>query len=122
MASSIRPSSCGLRIHVRASIAILAVLLAFGAHSLLAPEQASAQNLLQFPPRSPAPKPSSQPSDAPMLVQAAEIRYDYTNNTVSAVGNVQIYYNGSTVEADEVVYDQKSKRLQARGNVRMRCV
>ena len=119
MASSIRPSSCGLRIHVRASIAILAVLLAFGAHSLLAPEQASAQNLLQFPPRSPAPKPSSQPSDAPMLVQAAEIRYDYTNNTVSAVGNVQIYYNGSTVEADEVVYDQKSKRLQARGNVRI---
>jgi LPS-assembly protein len=119
VASSIRPSSCGLRIHVRASIAILAVLLAFGAHSLLAPEQASAQNLLQFPPRSPAPKPSSQPSDAPMLVQAAEIRYDYTNNTVSAVGNVQIYYNGSTVEADEVVYDQKSKRLQARGNVRM---
>jgi LPS-assembly protein len=119
VASSIRPSSCGLRIHVRASIAILAVLLAFGAHSLLAPEQASAQNLLHFPPRSPAPKPSSQPSDAPMLVQAAEIRYDYTNNTVSAVGNVQIYYNGSTVEADEVVYDQKSKRLQARGNVRM---
>ena len=119
MASSIRPSSCGLRIHVRASIAILAVLLAFGAHSLLAPEQASAQNMLHFPPRSPAPKPSSQPSDAPMLVQAAEIRYDYTNNTVSAVGNVQIYYNGSTVEADEVVYDQKSKRLQARGNVRI---
>jgi len=119
VASSIRPSSCGLRIHVRASIAILAVLLAFGAHSLLAPEQASAQNMLHFPPRSPAPKPSSQPSDAPMLVQAAEIRYDYTNNTVSAVGNVQIYYNGSTVEADEVVYDQKSKRLQARGNVRM---
>jgi LPS-assembly protein len=95
------------------------VLLAFGAHSLLAPEQASAQNMLHFPPRSPAPKPSSQPSDAPMLVQAAEIRYDYTNNTVSAVGNVQIYYNGSTVEADEVVYDQKSKRLQARGNVRI---
>ena len=54
-----------------------------------------------------------------MLVQATEIRYDYTNNTVSAVGNVQLYYNGSTVEADEVVYDQKTKRLQAHGNVRM---
>ena len=54
-----------------------------------------------------------------MLLQATEIRYDYTNNTVSAVGNVQIYYNGSTVEADEVIYDQKTKRLQARGNVRM---
>ncbi|MGO9045706.1 MAG: LPS-assembly protein LptD [Xanthobacteraceae bacterium] len=54
-----------------------------------------------------------------MLLQAAEIRYDYTNNTVSAVGNVQIYYNGSTVEADEVTYDQKTKRLQAHGNVRL---
>ncbi|HXX03277.1 MAG TPA: LPS-assembly protein LptD [Xanthobacteraceae bacterium] len=54
-----------------------------------------------------------------MLLQATEIRYDYTNNTVSAVGNVQIYYHGSTVEADEVIYDQKTKRLQARGNVRI---
>ena len=54
-----------------------------------------------------------------MLLQAAEIRYDYTNHTVSAVGNVQIYYNGSTIEADEVIYDQPSKRLQARGNVRI---
>ena len=54
-----------------------------------------------------------------MLVQANEIRYDYTNNTVAAVGNVQLYYNGATVEADEVIYDQKTKRLQARGNVRM---
>ena len=64
-------------------------------------------------------RPPPRQSDAPMLVQAAEIRYDYTNNTVSAVGNVQIYYNGSTIEADEVIYDQKTKRLQARGNVRM---
>lgn len=54
-----------------------------------------------------------------MLVQATEIRYDYTNNTVSAIGNVQIYYNGATIEADEVSYDQKSKRLRAQGNVRL---
>ena len=54
-----------------------------------------------------------------MLVQATEIKYDYTNNTVAAVGNVQIYYNGATIEADEVIYDQKSKRLRAQGNVRL---
>ena len=54
-----------------------------------------------------------------MLVQADQIKYDYTNNTVAAVGNVQIYFNGSTIEADEVIYDQKSKRLQARGNARI---
>jgi LPS-assembly protein len=120
--SPIRPFVPSFRGHVRAGAAILAALLAFVAHSLLVPDRVSAQasgNLLHFPPRPPVPKPPAAPSDAPMLVQAAEIRYDYTNNTVSAVGNVQIYYNGSTVEADEVIYDQKAKRLQARGNVRM---
>jgi LPS-assembly protein len=54
-----------------------------------------------------------------MLVQATEIRYDYTNNTVAAVGNVQIYYGGATIEADQVIYDQKTKRLRAEGNVRL---
>ena len=48
-----------------------------------------------------------------MLVQAGEIRYDYTNNSVAAVGNVQIYYGGATIEADQVIYDQKTKRLVA---------
>jgi LPS-assembly protein len=109
-------------VFAKAGLAIVAALLAFGAYGVLTPEPASAQavgNLIHFPQRVPAPKPPAQPSDAPMLVQATEIRYDYTNNTVSAVGNAQIYYNGSTVEADEVIYDQKTKRLQARGNVRM---
>jgi lipopolysaccharide assembly outer membrane protein LptD (OstA) len=118
------PRCCG---HVRAGAAILAALVAFAAHSVLAPDPVAAQastaqvntSLLHFPARPPLPKRPATQSDAPMLLQATEIRYDYTNNTVSAVGNVQIYYNGSTVEADEVVYDQKTKRLQARGNVRM---
>jgi len=120
--SPVRRYSPRFRGHVRASTTIFVALFAFAATSLLVPERSSAQgvaNLLRFPPRPPAPKQPSPASDAPMLVQATEIRYDYTNNTVSAVGNVQIYYNGSTVEADEVVYDQKTKRLQARGNVRM---
>jgi len=54
-----------------------------------------------------------------MLVKANEINYDYTNSRVSAVGDVQIYYGGSTLEADRVVYDQKTKRLRAEGNVRL---
>src|SRR6516225_3899683 len=57
--------------------------------------------------------------DAQMLVQADEIRYDYNNLLVSAIGNVQIYYNGATVEADKIVYDQRSKRLHAEGNARL---
>jgi LPS-assembly protein len=54
-----------------------------------------------------------------MLVQADQIKYDYPNNSVAAVGNVQIYYRGSTIEADEVDYDQKEKRLVAKGNARL---
>ncbi len=54
-----------------------------------------------------------------MLVQAREIDYDYANHRVAAVGNVQIYYGGSTLEADRVIYDQTTKRLHAEGNVRL---
>ena len=54
-----------------------------------------------------------------MLVQATELHYDYVNERVSAVGNVQIYHSGSTVEADKVMYDQRAKRLRAEGNVRL---
>jgi LPS-assembly protein len=54
-----------------------------------------------------------------MLVQADQIKYDYPNNSVAAVGNVQIYFRGATIEADEVDYDQKEKRLIAKGNARL---
>jgi Organic solvent tolerance protein OstA len=40
-------------------------------------------------------------------------------NALSAVGNVQIYYNGSVLEANKVVYDQKTKRLRAEGNAKL---
>jgi LPS-assembly protein len=91
---------------------------------VLAPERLSAQestnSLLHFTPRPPPPpKKPAPPSNQPMLVQATEIRYDYTNNSVAAVGNVQIYYGGATIEADQVTYDQKTKRLVAEGNVRL---
>ena len=58
-------------------------------------------------------------NDGQMLVQATEVDYDYNNSRVSAVGNVQMFYNGTSVEADKVIYDQKTKRLHAEGNIRM---
>jgi LPS-assembly protein len=117
------PFCPGLSSSVRVGATALAALLAFAIGFSVTPERATAQevgNLLHFPPRPPQPpkKPAPQ-SNAPMLVQATEIRYDYTNNTVAAVGNVQIYYGGSTIEADQVIYDQKTKRLRAQGNVRL---
>jgi LPS-assembly protein len=81
---------------------------------------APAQAQMVFPQR-PQHQTTSPPrgEKSPMLVQATEIHYDYTNKRVSAVGNVQIYYNGTTVEADRVIYDETTKRVQAEGNVRL---
>jgi LPS-assembly protein len=113
---------------IRARATTLAALLAFLLAVIAAPVPLSAQNLsgqgsgnlLHFPPRPPPlPKKPLPPSNAPMLVQADEIRYDYSNNTVAAVGNVQIYYGGATIEADQIIYDQTTKRLRAEGNVRL---
>jgi LPS-assembly protein len=70
---------------------------------------------LAFPPR-PKPPVRAERSQDQMLVRAEEINYDYTNERVSAVGNVQLYFGGSTLEADRVIYDQKTKRLHAEGN------
>jgi LPS-assembly protein len=71
------------------------------------------------PPGEPGALSGKRDPNAQMLVQASEIHYDYTNSRVSAVGNVQIYYSGSTLEADSVIYDQKTKRLHAVGNARL---
>jgi LPS-assembly protein len=79
----------------------------------------TAPNEMHFAPRPKPPSTPPVPANTPMLVQADEIKYDYTNNTVSAVGHVQIYYGGATVEADQVIYDQKGKRLRAEGNARL---
>ncbi len=95
-----------------------AVLLAA---CIVAPDVAEAQSLLRFPerPRPPARTPDpSRPQDQ-MLLQAKEIQYDYTNKRVAAVGNVQIYHSGATLEADKVIYDENTKRLHAEGNVRL---
>ena len=103
------------------AIAIVLGLLAWG--GLLAPVSALAQQL-RFQERPPLPKSKTVPQgqksgQKQMLVQATEINYDYANNRVAAVGNVQIYYGDFTLEADRVIYDQKAKRLHAEGNVRL---
>jgi LPS-assembly protein len=116
------PVRPGFRVGARLGATFIVAWLAFAMVACLAPERAAAQgvsNPFHFIQRPAQPKPPPAPATGPMLVQATEIKYDYTNNTVSAVGNVQIYYNGATIEADEVTYDQKMKRLRAQGNVRL---
>jgi LPS-assembly protein len=65
------------------------------------------------------PKPPPPTNTGQMLVQAVEVDYDYNNQRVSAVGNVQMFFNGTSIEADKVIYDQKTKRLHAEGNIRL---
>lgn len=81
--------------------------------------QVGSPNEMHFPARPKVPTSPPIPPNTPMLVQADEIKYDYPNNTVSAIGHVQIYYGGSTIEANQVIYDQKNKRLRAEGNARL---
>ena len=119
---SARPSAPRPQCRGAAMLAAVLSLLVWG--GLIAPVSAPAQEL-QFPKTPPPPKKSKIAIDREksgqrqMLVQAAEINYDYANNRVAAVGNVQIYFGDSTLEADRVIYDQKTKRLHAEGNVRL---
>jgi len=96
---------------------VFGIILA-GALGISLPTPAFAQfTYTPLPPH--PPKPQRPANDGQMLVQATEVDYDYNNSRVSAVGNVQMFYNGTSVEADKVIYDQKTKRLHAEGNIRM---
>ena len=115
--------ACARRQRVRLAAArplfVLALaLLAAVACEFATTQTASAQGFT-YNPNPPHPRPPKVASDGQMLVQAVEVDYDYNNNRVSAVGNVQLFYNGTSVEADKVIYDQKTKRLFAEGNIRM---
>jgi LPS-assembly protein len=116
--------SSGRRRSAPLAAALMIVAIAGTAIDLVYPGRTGAQEAqfltfqkqLRSKPARSQQRPNGQ---AQMLVQADEIRYDYNNELVSAVGNVQIYYNGSTLEADRVIYDQRTKRLRAEGNARL---
>ena len=54
-----------------------------------------------------------------LLVEAKEIVYNNDKNTVAASGDVELYYQGRTLQADRVLYDRGSGRVFAEGNVRL---
>jgi len=102
----------------RPVLALVFGVIFAAALGIVLPTPASAQTFT-YNPQPPHPRPPRPPNDGQMLVQATEVDYDYNNSRVSAVGNVQMFYNGTSVEADKVIYDQKTKRLHAEGNIRM---
>jgi LPS-assembly protein len=113
----VRANGCGLPAR-NILLVLLAVLSLAGLVDFAAVTPAAAQSFT-YNPLPPRPKPPKVANDSQMLVQASEVDYDYNNSRVSAVGNVQLFYNGTSVEADRVIYDQKTKRLHAEGNIRM---
>lgn len=53
----------------------------------------------------------------PLYLQGDQLIYDNDSNSVIARGNVEIYYSNYILTADEVVYDQSAQTLTAVGNV-----
>ena len=95
--------------YARCAVSVLALCLAFaGVGPLAGP--AVAQTLNDKAKRDP---------NAKMLVEANELVQNQNDNTVSASGNVRIYYEGRTLEADRVVYDKSTKRLVATGHAKL---
>jgi LPS-assembly protein len=107
-----------MRLAAIGPLAVVLAVLISGAVEIASVAPASAQGFT-YNPQPPRPARPRVANDGQMLVQAVEVDYDYNNNRVSAVGNVQLFYNGTSVEADKVIYDQKTKRLHAEGNIRM---
>ena len=107
--------------------ALIGALAAASLFCLIA-DEASAQfdpnkaTFVGVPPlRTNVPTASNSGNDptAQMIVRADELQYDNTNHRILAVGNVNIYYKRSTLEANKVIYDQTTKRLHAEGNARL---
>lgn len=63
--------------------------------------------------------PSTPGQRSRMLVDAREIVYDRDNDRVTALGDVQLHYQGKVLEADKVTYDRKAKRVYAEGNAKL---
>ncbi|WP_183650149.1 LPS-assembly protein LptD [Brucella daejeonensis] len=55
--------------------------------------------------------------NARMLLQADELVYDRDVNVVTAKGQVRIEYDGNRLVADQVTYNQQTRRMTATGNV-----
>ncbi|MEN3791427.1 LPS-assembly protein LptD [Fulvimarina sp. MAC3] len=59
------------------------------------------------------------PSDAQLFLEADTVTYDSQQALVTASGGVQVDYGDYKVVARELVYNQKSRRLIARGDVEL---
>jgi len=101
----------GLVLNTVARLAIAAALI-----YAVVPLSASAQQTLND-----ALKSKVQPGKGndKLVVEARELVYDNDKNTVTALGEVNLFYQGRLLEADKVIYDRNTKRVFAVGNARL---
>ncbi|MEM6943271.1 MAG: LPS assembly protein LptD, partial [Pseudomonadota bacterium] len=58
--------------------------------------------------------------DLPVALVADSIEYDSNTGTVTASGNVEVYYGERTLTADRIVYNSQTDRISAEGNIVLR--
>jgi LPS-assembly protein len=92
-------------------LAVAIAGLAASAHLIAGP--ASAQ------PQPAAAQPTEAKPQDKLVIDADELVYDKDKNTVSAVGSVQLFYQGRVLQADKVTYERASKRVYAEGHAKM---
>src|SRR5580704_12419257 len=106
------PFEFNLRRKRAARIALSLAIAAVAACAQLFAGPAAAQT----PP--PAQSAQAKPQDK-LVIDADELVYDKDKNTVTAVGSVQLFYQGRLLQADRVTYDRASKRVYAEGHAKM---
>jgi LPS-assembly protein len=67
----------------------------------------------------PAAAPTAPRTPDRLAVEAREVVFNSDTDQVEARGDAQLYYQGRVLEADRVVYDRRTKRVTAIGNVKM---
>ena len=96
-----------------ARLALSFVVVAVAAWTLLFAVPGSAQS-----PPAEAQSTQAKPQDK-LVIDADELVYDKDKNTISAVGSVQLFYQGRVLQADRVTYDRATKRVYAEGHAKM---
>lgn len=55
--------------------------------------------------------------NAELALESDNLTYDFDRDLIIATGDVQVFYDGATVEAHKIVFDRKNGQLSAYGNV-----
>jgi LPS-assembly protein len=106
----------GLRRLAAAVMLACAAALAVGfASSAEAQAKPAAKSAAPANPSAPTPEKKKDK----LTVEADELVFDKDKNTVSAIGNAQLYYQGRVLEADRVVYDRNTRRVYAEGHAKL---